>query len=34
MESQWLYTYEVTLQLANEDPTYERSLFVVCALKT
>ncbi|NPU92058.1 MAG: site-specific integrase [Gammaproteobacteria bacterium] len=33
-EAQWQYTFNVALDLANEDPLYERSLFVICALKT
>lgn len=33
-ESQWQYVFKVALNMANEDPTYERSLFVICALKT
>jgi site-specific recombinase XerD len=33
-ESQWQFVFNVALTLANEDPLYERSLFLVCALKT
>lgn len=33
-ESQWQYMFNLTLELANLDPLYERSLFVICALKT
>ena len=33
-ESQWQYVFNVAFELANEDRLYERSLFVVCALKT
>lgn len=33
-EAQWQYVFQVALQQANEDPLFERSLFVVCALKT
>ncbi len=33
-ESQWQYVYNVTLELANQDRIYERSLFVITALKT
>ena len=31
---QWQYAFKVALSLANKDPIYERSLFVVGALKT
>lgn len=33
-EVQWQYVFDVALALANEDPHHERSLFVICALKT
>ncbi len=33
-ESQWQYVFDVTLALAEEDYRFERSLFVICALKT
>lgn len=33
-EVQWQYVFNIALDLANEDPLYERSLFVICALKT
>lgn len=33
-EAQWQYVFGVALRLANEDGHYERSLFVVTALKT
>lgn len=33
-EAQWHYVLEITLELAENDDLYERSLFVVCALKT
>jgi site-specific recombinase XerD len=33
-ESQWQYVFNVALDLANEDRIYERSLFIICALKT
>lgn len=33
-EAQWQYVFEVALALANEDRLYERSLFIICALKT
>ncbi|WP_370978623.1 tyrosine-type recombinase/integrase [Agaribacterium sp. ZY112] len=33
-ENQWQYVFDVVHDLANEDPLYERSLFVICALKT
>lgn len=33
-EAQWQYVFNVTLALANEDRLYERSLFIICALKT
>lgn len=33
-EAQWQYVFKVALQLANEDSLYERSLFVICSLKT
>lgn len=33
-EKQWQYVLNVALNLANEDPAYERSLFIICALKT
>jgi len=32
--SQWDYVFNTALDMANQDPKYERSLFVVCALKT
>lgn len=33
-EAQWQYVFNVALNLANEDRLYERSLFIICALKT
>ncbi|AKH69691.1 phage integrase family protein [Spongiibacter sp. IMCC21906] len=33
-ESQWQYVVDVTHELAEEDHIFERSLFVICALKT
>ncbi|WP_346840162.1 tyrosine-type recombinase/integrase [Microbulbifer sp. SAOS-129_SWC] len=33
-ESQWRNVFNTALQMADEDPIYERSLFVICALKT
>lgn len=33
-ESQWQYVFNVALKLANEDPVFERSLFVISAQKT
>lgn len=33
-ESQWQYVYKVALELADQDSVYERSLFVITALKT
>ncbi len=33
-EAQWQYVFDVALELAQEDRLYERSLFVICALKT
>jgi site-specific recombinase XerD len=33
-ESQCQFVFNVALSLANEDPLYERSLFLICALKT
>ncbi|WP_339083937.1 site-specific integrase [Teredinibacter turnerae] len=33
-ESQWQYVFNVALELANQDRVYERSLFVITALKT
>ncbi|WP_231491473.1 hypothetical protein [Microbulbifer sp. HZ11] len=33
-EVQWQYVFDVALAMAAEDPIYERSLFVICALKT
>ncbi|GAB3272524.1 tyrosine-type recombinase/integrase [Parahaliea aestuarii] len=33
-EAQWLYVFNVAKKLADEDPKHERSLFVICALKT
>jgi len=33
-ESQWQYVFNVALELANQDRIYERSLFVITALKT
>ncbi|MEW5249881.1 tyrosine-type recombinase/integrase [Microbulbifer sp. 2201CG32-9] len=32
-EAQWQYVFDVALTMASEDPIYERSLFVICALK-
>jgi len=32
--SQWQYTFETALQMANENGQYERNLFVITALKT
>lgn len=33
-EAQWQYVFNVALGLANEDHIFERSLFIICALKT
>ncbi|AKH69685.1 site-specific recombinase XerD [Spongiibacter sp. IMCC21906] len=33
-ESQWQYVYNVTVALTEEDHLFERSLFIICALKT
>jgi len=33
-EAQWQYVFDVAHSLADEDPLHERSLFVICALKT
>lgn len=33
-ESQWQYVFNVAMQLADEEPIYERNLFIICALKT
>lgn len=33
-DAQWQYVLQVASKQADEDPLYERSLFVVCALKT
>lgn len=33
-EAQWYYAYEVAASMADQDPIYERSLFVITALKT
>ncbi|WP_269621279.1 hypothetical protein [Zhongshania sp. BJYM1] len=33
-ESQWQYVVDVTHELAEQVPIFERSLFVICALKT
>lgn len=33
-ESQWQYVFKLAIELADQDPIYERSLFVICALKT
>ncbi|MBN48491.1 MAG: integrase [Spongiibacteraceae bacterium] len=33
-EAQWQTVFDVVLQLTEEDHIYERSLFVICALKT
>jgi len=33
-EVQWQYVFEVTLHLADNDSIYERSLFIIVALKT
>lgn len=33
-ESQWQYVYNIALELADKDPLYERSLFIIAALKT
>lgn len=33
-EEQWQYVFDVALQMADQDPLYERSLFIICALKT
>ncbi|WP_116364111.1 tyrosine-type recombinase/integrase [Parahaliea mediterranea] len=32
-EHQWQYVFRVALRMADEDPVFERSLFVICALK-
>ncbi|WP_206485749.1 site-specific integrase [Thalassotalea sp. G2M2-11] len=31
---QWQYLFDTALEMANEDPVYERNLFVIAALKT
>lgn len=33
-EKQWQYVFDIALELAEGDCLYERSLFVICALKT
>lgn len=33
-ESQWQYVFKMAIELADQDSIYERSLFVICALKT
>ncbi|MEL0585350.1 MAG: site-specific integrase [Candidatus Thiodiazotropha sp. (ex. Lucinoma kazani)] len=33
-EAQWQYVFNIALDHANEDRLYERSLFIICALKT
>nr|WP_029249684.1 tyrosine-type recombinase/integrase [Microbulbifer agarilyticus] len=33
-EAQWQAVFDVALAMAEEDPIHERSLFVICALKT
>ena len=33
-ESQWVYVFNVSLDLANQDSAFERSLFVISAMKT
>lgn len=33
-DAQWQYVFDVALRLANEDRLYERSLFIISALKT
>ena len=33
-ETQWQYVFQVALNMAEQDPLHERSLFVICALKT
>ncbi|MEJ2611319.1 MAG: site-specific integrase [Candidatus Thiodiazotropha sp.] len=33
-EAQWQYVFNVALDHADSDPLYERSLFIICALKT
>lgn len=33
-EQQWSYVIDVAAQMAEQDPTFERSLFLVCVLKT
>jgi len=33
-ERQWQYVFNVALELASENSLYERSLFVICSLKT
>lgn len=33
-ESQWRYVLKITQELAEQDHIYERSLFIICALKT
>lgn len=33
-EAQWQYVFNITLKLAEQDHVYERSLFVITALKT
>ena len=32
-EQQWQYVIDIAERLANQDPTHERSLFIICALK-
>ncbi|WP_299945674.1 tyrosine-type recombinase/integrase [uncultured Microbulbifer sp.] len=32
--AQWQYVFNVAMTMAEENPIYERSLFVICALKT
>ncbi len=32
-ESQWQYVFNIASELADQDPIYERSLFIICALK-
>ncbi len=33
-DAQWQFVLQIALKLADEDPLHERSLFLICALKT
>ncbi|WP_288129115.1 site-specific integrase [Microbulbifer sp.] len=33
-DAQWQYVFNVAQDMADEDPVYERTLFIICALKT